>query len=96
MCGDGGGEAALVNKRVVVAAEQREVQQGCRSAGGPVCDVMAISATTCVGPRLDTTRGLASAKVVVPVAPGFLIDSSCSHGLHHVGAEDRIERPGPA
>jgi len=48
VCGDGGGEVALVNERVVVAAEQREVQQAGRAAVGPVCDVVCFSGSTCV------------------------------------------------
>lgn len=42
MRGDGGGEVTLMNKRVVIGAEQREVEQGCRPAVNPVFDVMGV------------------------------------------------------
>ena len=48
MGGGGGGEVVLVDPGVVVAAEQREVQQAGRPAVDPVFEVMAICATTCV------------------------------------------------
>ena len=39
-CGDGGGEVALVNKRVVVLTKQAHVQEAGRPAVDPVFDVM--------------------------------------------------------
>src|SRR5665647_3755631 len=59
--GEGGGEVALVDPRVVVAAEQREVEQGCRPAVDPVFDVVR------VGPlRWPSAAGVGAAFVPGP------------------------------
>src|SRR5665647_950137 len=59
--GDGGGEVALMNPRVVVAAQQREVEQGCRPAVDPVFDVVR------VGPlRWPSAAGIGAAFVPGP------------------------------